>query len=378
MLLKEIADILIKRAVKSIHINRMIYKITARHKFINITDEEVSKARSCLENVSPNPKTSCITENEINPVVDVQFIVPVYNMEKYIRQCLDSVINAEKKYSYRLTVINDGSTDGTAEILKQYEDHPNVEIITQKNKGFSGARNSGLKHISGNYISFLDSDDFIEWSGIEKMLDIAYENNYDLVEGAYVVISESGERIKHIINGIKGKVSPTAGKLQGYPCGKIIKSDYFADICFPEKYWFEDSVIFATVFSRIKTAFITDDTVYYYRSRRNSITHKSRSYDKSVDSYWVVEQLAADRRKLGIKITQDYYEYILHMVQLTYNRTRFRSKECRRSIFILQADFINKRFSEFSTINNFLTPLEKALRTGDYGYYEAFCQWLGF
>ena len=91
-------------------------------------------------------------------------IIPVYNVEKYIKKCLDSVVNQTVK-DYEVILINDGSTDNSMEIAKKYS----FKIINQKNQGQSAARNHGIKEAKGDYIVFLDSDDTIEKDYLEKI-----------------------------------------------------------------------------------------------------------------------------------------------------------------------------------------------------------------
>ena len=96
-----------------------------------------------------------------NHSINVSVIVPVYNVEKYLEQCLDSIVHQTLK-EIEIIVVNDGSTDSSPEIIREYElKYPQVKVIHQKNKGLSGARNSGLKLARGEYIGYVDSDDWI-------------------------------------------------------------------------------------------------------------------------------------------------------------------------------------------------------------------------
>lgn len=120
-------------------------------------------------------------------------IVPVYNTEKYIEKCLNSILSQSYK-NYEIIVINDGSTDDSEKILEQYKTNKKIKIIKQKNKGLSDARNEGLNHISGDYILFIDSDDFIEPKLLETLNNniededlIRFQtqtvnDNYDIIE----------------------------------------------------------------------------------------------------------------------------------------------------------------------------------------------------
>ena len=102
-------------------------------------------------------------------------IIPVYNVEKYIKKCLDSVFNQTEK-DYEVIVVNDGTKDNSMDIVKEYD----VRIINQNNQGLSEARNTGLKNAKGEYILFLDSDDYIE-KDLLKELNKAIQNKPDIV-----------------------------------------------------------------------------------------------------------------------------------------------------------------------------------------------------
>ena len=100
----------------------------------------------------------------------LSIIIPAYNTEKYIEQCIDSVINI-RNIENEIIVINDGSTDRTKDILKEYtENNDRIKVITQENQGASAARNTGIKASTGDYIYFLDSDDLIDTVSFEKII----------------------------------------------------------------------------------------------------------------------------------------------------------------------------------------------------------------
>ena len=100
----------------------------------------------------------------------LSIIIPAYNTEKYIKQCIDSVINIWN-IENEIIVVNDGSTDRTKDILKEYtENNDRIKVITQENQGASAARNTGIKASTGDYIYFLDSDDWIDTVSFEKII----------------------------------------------------------------------------------------------------------------------------------------------------------------------------------------------------------------
>ncbi len=111
----------------------------------------------------------------------VSVIIPVYNVEGYLRQCLDSVINQSLK-DIEIICINDGSTDNSLSILEEYaQKDSRIIIINQKNQGVAAARNKGLEIAQGDYIWFVDSDDYVEQSGLEYVLEVAKENKADII-----------------------------------------------------------------------------------------------------------------------------------------------------------------------------------------------------
>lgn len=105
-------------------------------------------------------------------------IIPVYNAERYISKCLDSVFFQETKYTYLVKTINDSSTDKSLSILKEYQkEHDNLQIITIQNSGACAARNEGLKHLNSDYVYFIDADDTITPDYFELLLDKAYSTS---------------------------------------------------------------------------------------------------------------------------------------------------------------------------------------------------------
>ena len=110
----------------------------------------------------------------------VSVILPVYNTEKYLRECLDSVVNQTLK-DIEIICVNDGSTDNSLAILNEYAQKDNrITIISQKNKGAGATRNKGLKIAKGEYLYFLDSDDFLTISGLEKLYNKSIETDCDI------------------------------------------------------------------------------------------------------------------------------------------------------------------------------------------------------
>ena len=135
--------------------------------------------------------------------VKVSVIVPVYNVEKYLKDCLDSVVNQTLE-DIEIICVNDGSTDNSLAILEEYaEKDSRIKIITQENKGLGGARNTGLYHANGEYISFIDSDDWIELNTFEELYNMSKNLDLDMLMFQMKVFNiETGEFIEDQYNNI--------------------------------------------------------------------------------------------------------------------------------------------------------------------------------
>ena len=117
--------------------------------------------------------------NTINPKISV--IVPVYNTSTYLRRCLDSILEQDFT-SYEVICVNDGSTDNSLEILREYEKKSEkIKVINQVNNGVAKTRNTALKHAKGDYLAFLDSDDFVRENYLSRLYDAAIDTRSDIV-----------------------------------------------------------------------------------------------------------------------------------------------------------------------------------------------------
>lgn len=108
----------------------------------------------------------------------ISVIVPVYNAEKYLRECIESIVNQNESFSdFELILVDDGSTDNSLKICHEYEKKHDLTVISQENKGPAAARNNGLKKAAGKYILFVDSDDYIESNSLKKIVELCENQN---------------------------------------------------------------------------------------------------------------------------------------------------------------------------------------------------------
>lgn len=131
----------------------------------------------------------------------VSIIVPVYNVEQYLPKCLDSIVNQTYE-NIEIICVNDGSPDNSAEILSSYAERDSrIKIVTKENGGLSSARNAGVKVATGEYIVFVDSDDWIDVRTIETAVNVAENEGFDMVMWGYTREYKSRSIEKHIFNG---------------------------------------------------------------------------------------------------------------------------------------------------------------------------------
>lgn len=215
------------------------------------------------------------------PLVSV--IIPVYNVELYLTRCINSVL--KQTYSnLQIIVINDGSTDSSLDILNKFEDK-RLTVISKENGGLSSARNEGLKYAIGEYVTFIDSDDWIQKDMIEVMLKEANKTDSDIV----TIFPQRVSSEKDIVQ--NKKVYQTEyytydhcisqlflNKIPNYTWGKLYKTNIFTKygIQFPEGKNYEDVATSYKIFSHCSSLTIIYAQMYYYYVRDNSIVHSKR------------------------------------------------------------------------------------------------------
>ena len=161
----------------------------------------------------------------IDNSIDLSIIIPIYNCEKYLSKCIDSILDNKTKYNYEIICVNDGSTDKSLSIIEAYN-NDKIKIFNKSNGGAAAARNTGLDNASGKYVAFIDSDDYVSNNFIDKLLDIAYNNKSDIVKcGFYKVYNKKLEKHNGIIINTKEGLNEEILKIDGFLWMCIIKRD---------------------------------------------------------------------------------------------------------------------------------------------------------
>lgn len=212
----------------------------------------------------------------------VSVIIPVYNTENFLRKCLDSVCN-QTLQDIEIICVNDCSPDNCSQILEQYAQKDNrIRIINRnKNGGLSAARNTGMDVATGEYIYFIDSDDWIDLDYIEKMVDIAQKNKADIVLNTNILSHEEGKKTVQFApfntqNFVEEKFLNTRDCIWNIiwnTWAHLWKKSFLDKINahFPENYVIEDMYFQATTLAFLDKIYVTRCSTYHYLVRNNSI-----------------------------------------------------------------------------------------------------------
>ena len=172
----------------------------------------------------------------------VSIIVPCFNGEKYIKRCLDSILNQSYK-DFEVIFVNDGSTDKTDEIIREYLSDGRVRYFKQNNKGIGATRNFGISKANGDFITFLDVDDYFTDDAIEKMANFSLKNDLDIVVTDYYVYDKNVKQYKikdFDITNVKDNPNIIVD-INFAPWGKLYKKDLIKNIEFEENLKYEDA-----------------------------------------------------------------------------------------------------------------------------------------
>lgn len=229
-------------------------------------------------------------------MVQLSVIVPVYNVESYLKRCVDSILEQTFE-EFEVILVDDGSLDNSSEICNKYsESDKRVKVIHKKNGGLSSARNAGLNIAKGEYIAFIDSDDYVSKDMFKTMINLALSNNYDIVSCGFKRFYENSCN-EPVCRGTIYKYSNIEAlsnylleydnvnrKIDTVVWNKIYKRELFNDITFPEGKIYEDGYVTYKLLYKANNIAHIDDELYYYFQRQDSISNSGFS-ENDVKSY---------------------------------------------------------------------------------------------
>lgn len=364
----------IAKLLRMARLNGLAYRLLRGffHETVASGEAQTRESEEYIRSLSPDyPQSTAVCDNHIdgNARYDLQVILPVYNAEEFVEECIESILGQQTGYSFLLCIVDDGSTDRSPEILRKYEGRENVEVIRQANKGLSGARNSGLAHIVGKYIMFVDADDVLRPNAIESMVSCALESDADIVEGGYrIFYGKTTIRTIRRQNIVGGKNVP----LYGFSWGKVYKGELFRNIHYPEKYWFEDSILAFLLDDMAAVRANVDTVVYGYRKNPKGISMTSHGSYKSIDSLWITRKLMLDRERLGLS-NAGKADLLLAHFKISQRRIEpLKDKRLNRAFFITHKAMLQRFFPDWGneSVAEENKCLLRAFADNDLGQYR--------
>ncbi|MEI3337525.1 MAG: glycosyltransferase family 2 protein [Clostridium sp.] len=250
----------------------------------------------------------------------ISVIIPVYNVENYIEKCIYSVINQSYK-NLEIILVDDGSTDKSGVLCDKYEKiDKRIKVIHKENGGLSSARNMGLDCANGEYIMFLDSDDFVETTILQELYSLCYKNNVEISICNYKYINndkeeanDKEENAEYIYDNIeKFHKMFFEGKFFWMAWGKLYKRRVFNNFRFKENQIYEDFYLIPRIILNTSKVAYTTKSLYYYTIREESIMGKSK-YKINKDLIYIINE-NVDYFKKQCKINEQKKVCILGII----------------------------------------------------------------
>ena len=250
----------------------------------------------------------------------ISVIIPLYNAEKYLVNCIESVINQSYE-KIEVLLINDGSTDNSQEICDAYviKDH-RVKVIHKQNQGVSSARNLGIDESKGEYISFVDSDDWLAPSAFGQIVDCISKDKVDAVMFEYFVDNYNGNKIHetyaelHGLMNCEKAIKTTISPINRFVWSKVFSRKIIGNIRFDTTIHFgEDTLFAALVMDKANRIFYLSKPLYHYFQSQNSATRVAFNprVFTGVEAYRQLVELCNLKYPLTIDIAQTAYKNII-------------------------------------------------------------------
>ena len=277
----------------------------------------------------------------------LSIIIPAYNAETTIRQCLDSVLS-QTVPDTEVWVVNDGSTDQTADILAEYGARfpETLHVRTVENGGQGRARNVALELAAGEFIGFADSDDWVEPDMFEKLIALAEAEGCDLVHCDVTAHFPDGSTAPEAIYRPERPMASA-----GFANNKLFRRELIASIRFPEeKLWYEDLEFTARCIHRARKEAHLHEALYHYRRGLPS-TMNNQNARKNLDILTVMEHLEEEL----LPEARDDFEFLIlnHILLDAMNRVQAMDAEEKRDVLFLMREYVRFQIPRLSQCRSF-------------------------
>lgn len=278
-------------------------------------------------------------------MVKVSIIIPAYNTEKYIDNCLQSLVNQTLK-EMEIIVVDDGSKDNTLELLRGYEAKfpEKIKVFTKENGGQASARNLALEHVTGEYVGFVDSDDWVSLDMYEKMYQKAKETDADIV---------LCDMTEHHVDGVYHQNYTQVSNKFAYAGGvlnKLIRRDLAQGMRFPKGLWYEDLEYSANILMQTDKLSIIPEGLYQYNCRDGSTMHNNNAR-KNKDILTVLNHIwdYAQENGYSEKYEEELeYLYMEHILYTTIVRLEAQQNNEKREVINFLRKEVLKKYPRFN------------------------------
>ena len=290
-----------------------------------------------------------------NPAVSV--IVPVYNAEKYLRQCIDSILS-QTFSNYELILVDDGSPDISGAICDEYANiHENVNVIHKINGGVSSARQCGLEKAKGEYVIHVDPDDWVDSDMLEKLYDAAVNDKADMLicdyyeenNGITKYVSQQPTSLNHDM-----VLYDVVYKLHGSCCNKLVRRELFHkySISFPEQFSLHEDlyVTIALLKENISVSYLAHAFYHYCIDLNQNSLAKCGNYNANVLNEDLIKHVMFCNLMRGHDLYDDVRNRMsVYVVNRAYNCSSFSSKEFKDNMSFFYKDIIRVKHIAFTT-----------------------------
>lgn len=346
--------------------------VRKRAKSIMTKDE----AKRIIGKVYSKPKSNPeYTNSQVDENLDLSIVIPVYNYADILEDNINSILNQKTDYKFEAIFVDDGSTDGAQDILRKYENNPNVKLVFQQNGGIGAARNTGINHANGKYLMFVDCDDIVHEDIVQTLISKAYEQDLDMVVAAHNLVKERNGEVYEVVPNIypqKNLIGYKNGdeimNLPGLPWGKVYKRELWNNVRFFPGYWYEDTIIQFLIFTQVKSYLYIPKVVYEYKWYEKNFSHTQGDGKriKSIDSYWLVVRILEHYNELNLPMDEALYTLLLrHMSAYLYNSVKGLDPDVIEALFVLAKDFLSKYDKGQIKLPFILRQTRKAFKTND-------------
>ena len=313
------------------------------------------------------------------PLISV--IIPAYNAEKYLSKCIKSIQNNSYK-NLEIIIVNDGSKDNTYEVAESFLDDKRIVLINQENGGVSIARNTGIDNAKGEYIAFIDSDDYVSVDYFEKLITVAAEDDTDITACRHICVNEKEKLVLDPFSNIKTDITYTAQDIANNYfslvtgvinscCTKLYKRKLIGDTRFSASLkWGEDASFNLECFKKMKKMKVLPDKNYFYLLYDGqTITKKIKGYGVMLIeyvgningflNYYNAYENVKIRKGMGGRCLSDFFTVATHSFNL---------KEYKETFFIFKKTDWYKFISEIKPKNKFWRVIHKLVLNNKYAF----------